>query len=1125
MLPAPTQRSTSCERLCKHERATSNGPVVGPRTSSYRKFRACVCARDPSCPKLSNHPFAPTGVTVCIVAEGELGPAPHRFPYFSSCSVYFVVSSDFACHCWSASFNDRIARLFTPPLFTTARFNIQETERKHNHYSHSLALTHRQSGPKARCTVRRYRSFSASHFFPAFPAPGTSKRPVAPHAMRHSKTPAAEQDPRTETPDRLRTGPSGSRHHSLVRLQQSELDYFANNHFSRSFNSLILDDIDAQTKPKKLNKSPPFNVKHEAHNDAIDDTSFNCGDLLESLDLDSTDEDEDEDEDEDKPAADDKPVEQKGSQTPARLLLKRSSKYFNLSIDSTLKETRETSPAPKVTLSPLKSKTTPFNKFKRPHQLVSQSPSPKNEFKVVVETSSPLKTEQKNFKMFKNANKLRIKSPLRLATLSSAPSPNKDFNFRLLFKSPKRKFKGSSSPLTANNFELYGTGGFDDSPLRTKKSSTSSSTAFTVYEDEAGAATKKFGTPAVGSKQLIPSLAYDDDKENRVLHSPKFSEPSYKFVKPLQTAFESSGLLKKNSIPTPAKKLPPETPMKRNPLLLINKDKNRPLDFEDNFNTSNDNSIEVGRNTSTTYSQANDSTSSFFRIPSTTKSNNAIHLDLDALSDLEFEDLVPETPTKLTSRGKQLNLMLQAEQPQKPQPFRMQSQNEPCTPILYMPPDSVASSQVTISLPSAARDASYNDQTITMSAASHRHERDVLATKTTAQKECVEEHLMQKFGASNIKFIGSGQFSLAYECIFQNEKYAIKRTKRPAIGNNEKKSILREIEALRVLGSIDEVETEVEEGKDNLVFFIEAWSYNNFYYIMTEYCEGGTLYNFLEENKNYKIDEFRVWKILIEILSGLKYIHLKNFLHLDLKPANIFVTFEGNLKIGDFGLTAKLPILEKDFDIEGDRNYIAPELINDKIYTPFADIFSVGLIILEIATNIILPGNGTPWRKLRSGDLSDAGKLSSDNISDFLNHNNFSSLTSYNSSLNSISIPTLSLHHVTGLGFGELTGSMSATARQSLSYKADPSVSSLHAQAGPRLIDSVRDLIPKGAPEFLVNNSHSLDRLVSQMLKPNPFDRPTASQILEMTECIEVENRRKAGATIFEGEFGPNDDD
>ncbi|KAM9938862.1 hypothetical protein OXX80_001636, partial [Metschnikowia pulcherrima] len=280
---------------------------------------------------------------------------------------------------------------------------------------------------------------------------------------------------------------------------------------------------------------------------------------------------------------------------------------------------------------------------------------------------------------------------------------------------------------------------------------------------------------------------------------------------------------------------------------------------------------------------------------------------------------------------------------------------------------------------------------------------------------------------------------------------------------------------------------------------------------------------FLDDHQNYKLDEFRVWKILIEIVSGLKYIHSKNYLHLDLKPANIFITFDGSLKIGDFGLSAKLPILEEDFDLEGDRNYIAPELINDKIYTPYADIFSVGLIILEIATNIILPGNGTPWKKLRSGDLSDAGKLSSDNISDFLSHKNFSSLTSYNSSLQSMNIQGMSQSLLTA-NRPHITGSRSVPEQSISSCTNRINGGIFDKPPQDRLIDSVRELIPRGAPEFLLDNSHRLDSLVSLMLKPNPFDRLSANDILMRKECIEIESRRKAGATIFEGEFGPYDD-
>ncbi|EGW32365.1 uncharacterized protein SPAPADRAFT_61446 [Spathaspora passalidarum NRRL Y-27907] len=306
---------------------------------------------------------------------------------------------------------------------------------------------------------------------------------------------------------------------------------------------------------------------------------------------------------------------------------------------------------------------------------------------------------------------------------------------------------------------------------------------------------------------------------------------------------------------------------------------------------------------------------------------------------------------------------------------------------------------------------------------------------------------------------------------------------------------------------------------------------------MTEFCEGGTLFDFLEENKHYRIDEFRIWKILIEILSGLRFIHSKNYLHLDLKPANIFITFEGSLKIGDFGLATKLPILEKDFDLEGDRNYIAPELINDKIYTPFADIFCLGLIILEIAANIILPDNGTPWRKLRSGDLSDAGQLSSDNISMFLHHHAssaggcggesnhcLSSSTTNISSTHSLTINSSASNLFTMPPQNPVNNSTTqlnppATAITSGTPATTGSSSGMSNKA------SARDLIPPWAPEFLTSgDSMNLDRLVNKMLRPNPFDRPSASVILEMEECVIIENRRKAGATIFEGEFGPPDD-
>jgi serine/threonine protein kinase len=98
------------------------------------------------------------------------------------------------------------------------------------------------------------------------------------------------------------------------------------------------------------------------------------------------------------------------------------------------------------------------------------------------------------------------------------------------------------------------------------------------------------------------------------------------------------------------------------------------------------------------------------------------------------------------------------------------------------------------------------------------------------------------------------------------------------------------------------------------------------------------------------------------MVCAVKHVHDCGFVHLDVKPTNFFVTQEGKVKLGDFGLAIDLNnlISLKDDDVEGDSVYMAPELLKTSLpleqrVSPKADIFSLGTTLLEVASGMNLP--------------------------------------------------------------------------------------------------------------------------------------------------------------------------
>jgi len=183
-------------------------------------------------------------------------------------------------------------------------------------------------------------------------------------------------------------------------------------------------------------------------------------------------------------------------------------------------------------------------------------------------------------------------------------------------------------------------------------------------------------------------------------------------------------------------------------------------------------------------------------------------------------------------------------------------------------------------------------------------------------------------------------------------------------------------------------------------------------------------------------------------------------------------------------------------DGEGDREYIAPEALSGRFDKP-ADVFTLGMIILEIAGNIVLPDNGMSWQRLRAGDMSDLPSLTFSTESSLVRDESGDPVSMLNDSDDMTGSTILDNNDDNDLGFD-----------------------SPRPVATPR----PRDLVQP--PAFMVDSSHedALERVSQLLIKPNPDERPTIEQVLAFGGVQWVAARRRAGATIYEGNWGPADD-
>ena len=130
-------------------------------------------------------------------------------------------------------------------------------------------------------------------------------------------------------------------------------------------------------------------------------------------------------------------------------------------------------------------------------------------------------------------------------------------------------------------------------------------------------------------------------------------------------------------------------------------------------------------------------------------------------------------------------------------------------------------------------------------------------------------------------------------------------------------------------------------------------------YIVMEYIDGITLREYMKRNAPLSIDT--ALDFTIQILTALQHAHEKGVVHRDIKPQNIMVQSNGKLKVTDFGIAEIRDSKPQNSGVAmGTVYYISPEQASGKTTTFSSDIYSVGIMLYEMATGRLPFEGDTP---------------------------------------------------------------------------------------------------------------------------------------------------------------------
>uniref|UniRef100_A0AC35G481 Protein kinase domain-containing protein n=1 Tax=Panagrolaimus sp. PS1159 TaxID=55785 RepID=A0AC35G481_9BILA len=198
--------------------------------------------------------------------------------------------------------------------------------------------------------------------------------------------------------------------------------------------------------------------------------------------------------------------------------------------------------------------------------------------------------------------------------------------------------------------------------------------------------------------------------------------------------------------------------------------------------------------------------------------------------------------------------------------------------------------------------------------------------------------------------LGSGQFAVVYKvtCRKTGAKLAAKFIKKRRYATSRRgvprNHIEREIEVLRDVG-----------GHENVIQLHDVFETPNDIILVLELVSGGELFDHVCAHEY--LDEAEASAFIKQILLGIRHLHNRFVVHLDLKPENIMLLRRGEprIKLIDFGLSRHIYPGIPVKDMIGTPEFVAPEVVNYEPLSPATDMWAVGVV-----TYILLSG-GSPF--------------------------------------------------------------------------------------------------------------------------------------------------------------------